>query len=153
MSGGLALLRDIGAYIKTAFAGYADVVAAGSGDDTEVDGPWVDRLGFESLVASIGFETTLGATETLFIAANLQDADDDAGAGVADFGTVYASALQATGGGGGTTESGTLELDFDLSDAKRYVRLQFTPDLSAGSADIADLVGQLILGGASQIPA
>ncbi len=153
MSGGLALLRDIGAYIKTAFAGYADVVAAGSGDATEVDGPWVDRLGFESLVASIGFQTTLAATKTLTLVANLQDATDSAGAGAADFGTGFASAVVATGGGGGTTETGTIEIDYDLSDARRFVRLQFTPDLDAASADLADLVGQLILGGAIEVPA
>ncbi len=152
MSGGLSLLRDIGAYIKQTFAGYADVVAAGSGDDTEVDGPWTDRLGFDSLVASIAWQTTLTDLKTLSIAMNLQDADTDAGVGAGDFGTALASTVQVTSAGGGV-EVGVTSLDFDLSDAKRYVRLQFTPDLDAASADLADLIGQLILGGAQEVPA
>lgn len=152
MSGGLALLRDIGAYIKTAFAGFADVLAAGAGDNVEVSGPWIDRLGFESLVASVGWFTTLADGEDLALAMNLQDATDSAGAGAADFGTALVSKVLVVNSGGGT-EEGTEELDFDLSGARRFVRLQFTPNLSASGTDTADLVGQLILGGAIEVPA
>ncbi|MBM3535782.1 MAG: hypothetical protein FJX60_22445 [Alphaproteobacteria bacterium] len=128
-----------------------DIVAGGAGDNTEVDRAYVDRRGFASLKAVIAYTATLQAGETLKIAANLQDDADGAGVGT-DFGDALASATVATGPGGGGTRTGVIELDFDLSGANRYTRLQFTPNLSASGTDVAELSAVYILAGATDDP-
>lgn len=145
--------RDIGAQITGRAAGAADVTAAGSGDNTEVSGPYIDRRGFLSAKLVIHYKAVLQQDETISIAANLQDADSTGGSGLGDFGNAVANAVQATGGAGGSTEEGVVELDVDLSGAKQYVRAQFTPDLSASGTDTAIVSAVLILGGADVIPA
>ena len=147
-----ALMEDIGNFIKTVFAGFATATAGGAGDATEVDGGWIDRLGYDSLVASMGFRAVLAQTQTLTLAANLQDADDDQGTGAADFGDALAATVVATGETGGSTEVGTKEVDFNLRGARRYVRLQFTPNLSAANTDTATVMAQAVLAGAVRSP-
>jgi hypothetical protein len=149
MRGNISLMQDIGNFIKTMFGGEASIVAAGAGDNTEVNGPWIDREGFESLVASIGFTTTLTAAQTLALLGNLQDADDIAGTGAADFGAALSSTVVATGAG---TVVGTQSMDFSLAGARRYVRVQWTPNLSAGATDTARLMAQYVMGGAVRSP-
>ena len=128
-----------------------DIVAGGSGDNTEVDCAYVDRRGFASLKAVIAYTATLQVGETLKIAANLQDDADGVGVGT-DFGDALASTTVATGPGGGGTRTGVIELDFDLSGADRYARLQFTPNLSASATDVAELSAVYILAGATDDP-
>ena len=128
-----------------------DIVAGGAGDNTEVDCAYVDRRGFASLKAVIAYTATLQAGETLKIAANLQDDADGVGVGT-DFGDALASATVATGPSGGGTRTGVIELDFDLSGANRYARLQFTPNLSASGTDVAELSAVYILAGAIDDP-
>lgn len=128
-----------------------DIVAGGAGDNTEVDCAYVDRRGFASLKAVIAYTATLQAGETLKIAANLQDDADGVGVGT-DFGDALASTTVATGPSGGGTRTGVIELDFDLSGANRYTRLQFTPNLSASATDVAELSAVYILAGATDDP-
>ncbi|MHC1792124.1 hypothetical protein [Solidesulfovibrio sp.] len=134
------------------FAAISAATAGGTGDATEVDGAYIDRQGFSSLKVLIGYKATLAATKTLAVAANLQDASSSAGAGVADYGDTMASAVVATGATGGSTETGVVELDFDVSGAGRYVRVQYTPDMSATGIDTATLAAVYVLGGAQVQP-
>lgn len=145
--------RDIGAQLAPRACGGVEATAGGAGDATEKDGQWIDRQGYLSATLVITYEATLGDGETLSIAANLQDADDDQGTGAADYGDAIANAVVATGGTGGSTEVGQVRQDVDLSGAKQYVRGQFTPDLSAGTTDVAVVSAVLILGGADEVPA
>lgn len=147
------LARNIGAQIKAAACQAASIVAAGAGDNTEVDGEWIDRQGYLSASLVILFDAVLADGEDISIGANLQDASDDQGTGAADYGAAIASAVRATGGVGGSTEIGVVKVDFDLSGADRYVRAQFTPDLSAANTDTAIVSAILVLGGADVIPA
>jgi len=148
-----AAMSDIGALLAARYASAGvDVTAAGSGDATEVDGAWIDRRNYTSMKAVIVYTTTLQSGETLSVAANLQDASDSSGTGAADFGDALTSTVQATGESGGSTETGVVELDFDLSAADRYVRLQFTPDLSASGTDTAELAAVYIIGGSNENP-
>ncbi len=148
-----ASMQDAGALIAARYgAAGIDATAGGAGDATEVDGAWIDRRGFSSLKVVIAFTATLAQAATLSIAANLQDASDSSGTGAADHGTALASAVRATGGTGGSTETGVIELDFDLSAADRYVRIQFTPDLSAANTDVAELAAIYVLAGATDNP-
>ena len=145
--------QNVGANLAARYAAAGvDATAAGTGDNTEVNGAYIDRSDFFSVKCVIAYTATLAEGETLSIAANLQDATSAAGAGVADFGTAYASTVVATGGTGGSTETGVLELDFDLLTADQFIRLQFTPDLSAGATDVAELAAVYILGGSNENP-
>lgn len=150
---GMARFKNFGAFFKGVFSDFTSVTAGGGGDGAEVDGAWISRQDFESLSVLLPFETTLGATETLSIALNLQHADDSSGTGVEDFGDAVANAVQATGAGGGSTETGVVKADFDLTEAKEFVRVQYTPTMSAGTTDTADIMSLLILGGAVELPA
>ena len=63
-----------------------------------------------------------------------------------------AGGWRSTGPSGGGTRTGVIELDFDLSGADRYTRLQFTPNLSASATDVAELSAVYILAGATGDP-
>lgn len=150
--------KDVGAYIKPVRAGAeVDVTAGGSGDATEVNSAWIDRKDFESMEFILSYTATLGAAATLALIANVQDADDASGNGAADVSTSFLSALSsttlATGDSGGSTETGVYALGVDLTRLKRYVRVQWTPNLSAANTDTAKLSQLAILGGAKYPPA
>lgn len=150
--------KDLGAYILPKFAAAeTDVTAGGAGDNTEVNGAWIDTQGFESLEFLMTYTATLAAAATLSLAANVQDADDISGTGAADVSTDYLSALPATvvstGATGGSTNKGAYALGIDLTMCKRYVRVQFTPNLSAANTDTAKIGATYLLGGAKYPPA
>ena len=144
---------DIGAHITSRFGGAGRALAAGTGDATEVDSGWIDRTGKFSAKLIISYTATLADTETISFAANLQDASAAAGTGAADFGTALASTVQATGDTGGTTETGVVELDFNLMTADNFIQAQVTPDLSASGTDVATWAAVIVLGGAETLPA
>ncbi|WP_313669151.1 hypothetical protein [Sandarakinorhabdus sp.] len=149
-------IENIGSKISVArAAANTAATAGGSGDNTAVTGVIIDRaaLGWpQSAVFAVPFTTTLGATNTLSVAMTVQDGDNS---GLSDAGTfaTRANGVVATGPGGGGTVTGVVELDVNLSGAKRYVRLNFTPDLSAANTDTAALSAVAVLGGATRLPA
>ncbi len=129
--------------------------AGGSGDNTAVTGVIIDRAAFgwaQSAVFAVPFTATLGATETLSVAMTVQHGEDS---GLSDVGTLAtrANAVVATGPSGGGTVTGTVEFDVNLSGARRYVRLNFTPDLSRANTDTAALSAVTVFGGAIRLPA
>lgn len=145
--------KDFGAYMKPVRAGAeVDVTAAGSGDATEVDGAWIDTKGYESLEFILSYTATLQADETMTFAANVQDADTIGGSGAADVATTHLSAMAATtvatGDSGGSTETGVHSIGIDLTMCKRFVRVQWTPNLSASGTDTAKIGSLYVLGGA-----
>ena len=71
-----ATQMDIGELITPQACGHATPTAAGSGDATEVDGAWIDRLGYSSAKLVIYYSATLTEAKTLSLAANMQDASD-----------------------------------------------------------------------------
>lgn len=143
----LAQMRDFGALCGARFLDYFAFTT--STDGSEQTSAYIDRTGFESCKVVLAYETTLTAAETLTIAANLQNDDDGAGTNLADFGDAMTAAVVATGESGGSTENGVVELDFDLSTARRYIRVQFTPTLSASSSDVGAIMAIAIMGGAT----
>jgi hypothetical protein len=129
--------------------------AGGAGDNTAVTGVIIDRaaLGWpQSGVVAIPFTTTLAAAATLSVAMTVQDGDASNLSDAATFAS-RANAVVATGPGGGGTVTGVVELDVNFSGAKRYVRANFTPDLSAGGTDTAALSEVIVFGGAIRLPA
>lgn len=128
--------------------------AGGSGDATAVTGVIIDRaaLGWpQSAVIAIPFTATLAATATLTITDTLQHGDNS---GLSDAATLSTQTAQtvATGPAGGGTVTGVYERNVSLRGAKRYVRVNFTPDLSAANTDTAALSAVLVTGGAERLP-
>ena len=152
---GMADVRDLHsvATVRRAAANTA-VTAGGAGDNTLVTGVIIDRaaLGWpKSLVAAIPFTTTLAQAATLSIGYTLQHGDAANLSDAATFATANL-AVVATGGVGGSTETGTFEVGVNIEGARRYVRLNFTPDLSAGGTDTAALSAVLVFAGADRLP-
>jgi hypothetical protein len=149
--------RDIGEEITTRNGALSAIpVAGGAGDATEVTGLSIDRNGLGSLYESCKLvvfgQGNVTSGLTLSIAANLQDSADDST--FADFGTAHANAVALTGASGGSTQSAfVVELDNDLRGANRYIRCQFTPDLSDTNDDTANVNCLIIFGGATTYPA
>lgn len=149
-------LRNIGALISVLRAS-ANVAATagGSGDATEVVGAIIDRgeIGFpQSCVLAIPFSATLAEGETLSIACDIESSNDSNLSGATAVKTA-ASVVVATGPSGGGIVTGTLELDAAIMGAGRYVRANFTPELSAADTDTAALSSVLVFGGADRLPA
>lgn len=149
--------HNLGAAIKVmrAAANLSNVAAAGQ-DNAEQTGVIIDRQvtgsgKAASAVFAIPYTATLAAAATFSLAYKVESGDDS---GLADVAILKqaATAVVATGGGGGTTETGCFEIDVDLAAAGRYIRLKYTPDLSAGAVDTSQTSGEVVLGGFRQIP-
>ena len=148
-------LRSIGDKIavRRAAANTA-VTAGGAGDNTLVTGVILDRttVGHAlSAVLAIPFTATLAQGATLTISGVVQEGD---AANLSDAVTLQtiAPTVVATGPTGGGTVTGTFEVNVPLMAAGRYVRANFTPDLSAGATDTAALSAVLVFGGADRLP-
>ena len=149
----LPLYTDIGSVVDGALSHTeVSVTAGGGGDGVAAVGQAIDRLPpgsgpHDSCAFLVAAEAVLGDGETLTFGAILvQTAVGDdtgpTGAWVAldntgNPGNVRTEDLTLTGGSGGTTERGVLQVNANLQPAERYVRLSFTPDLSAGGVDTA----------------
>lgn len=128
----------------------ASAIAAGAGDNTKVTGLTIDRLGFRSGSILISYETALAEDATLTLAIEIQESDDDSSWDTAV--VIQAATVVATGGTGGTTENGVLQIGDQWEARKRYIRYNVTPNLSAGATDTATWSGIVILGDAFEIP-
>jgi hypothetical protein len=125
---------------------HSTATAAGSGDATSVTGISIDRQGFtnggipKSAMASVIYQATLASGKTLSIGYAIQDSADNST--FADFQTAT-YAVVATGPSGGGEVVGSFNVAVDLSNARRYVRMNYNPDLSATGTDTAyaDAVG------------
>ncbi|WP_127104363.1 hypothetical protein [Pararhodobacter zhoushanensis] len=148
-------IRSIGDLIAVRnAAGPAALTAAGTGDNTAVTGVIIDRAALnwpQSCTVVIPFIATLAAAATLSVTATLQDGDNSALSDAATFAAI-ASGVAATGESGGSTEQSQIEVDVSLAGAKRYVRLNFTPDLSAGATDTARVGAVIAFGGSNRLP-
>lgn len=116
--------------------------AGGTGDATTVTGLTIDRfaLGGGSMAqdAAVGviYEATLASGATIRFGYAIQDSAD--GSTWADYQTATYSAAVATGPNGGGAVGGVFDIgSVNLTSARRYVRLNYNPDLSAGGTDTA----------------
>lgn len=140
----LVLQRDVaalGSLLRLSAASSA--VAGGAGDNATVTGVTIDRLGFGNgslagvLNAGVAYDAVLAAAATLSISYVVQDSDD--GVTFASYRTGAASVV-ATGPAGGGAVNGVFDIgSINLSSARRYIRLNYTPDLSAANTDTAAL--------------
>ncbi len=141
-------------YVKN-IAGLVDVsrmsdhstaTAASTGDATSVTGLTIDRMGFStgsmprSAMMSVVYEATLASGKTISIGYAVQTSDDNSS--WTDYLTAT-YAVVATGGSGGSVAKGSFNVAVDLNNARRYVRINYNPDLNATGTDTfyADAVG------------
>lgn len=149
-------LTDLGGHVKSLYGGCTNtagapivVVAAGAGDGVAITGATIDRLNFESAVVVLPFLAALQQDETLTISSlEYQESADGSSWDTAV--SIDASEVVATGDTGGSNESGQLAVKVDLESKKRYIRFNFTPDLSAGATDTAIVASVVVLGGAKR---
>lgn len=148
------LQRNFGALntVKRAAANTA-ATAGGTGDNTEVTGVIIDRaaLGWpKSAVLVIPFTATLAATETLQIAVSVKEGEASNLSDAAVLKAVAATTV-ATGPGGGGTVTGEYEVELNLEGAGRYIRADWTPNLSRANTDTAALSAVLSFGPGERI--
>lgn len=151
MSNSAAFTADFNALFALAFLASGQATAAGSGDDTKVTGNTIDLSGFRSGTIAIPYSATLQQDETLSMAVEIQESDDGTSWDTAE--ELQASAVEATGDTGGSTETGIVRIADNFEGRKRYVRVNVTPDLSASGTDTAFWTAVLVQGGAEELPA
>jgi hypothetical protein len=148
-------LRDIGSLVTVQRAiANTSLTAAGTGDNTAVVGAIHDRAAIgspQSAVLAIPFTATLAATATLTISGTVEHAEAANMSGAATLQTISATVV-ATGPAGGGTVTGCLEVSVPLMGARRHLRANITPDLSAGGTDTAAVSGVFVFGGATRLP-
>jgi hypothetical protein len=151
-----SMAHNIDAYIGAATASdNAALTAGGTGDNTLVTGLVIDRVALGSpLSASFvaRYKAVLAAAATLSLAYSIET-DDNSGFSSP---TVLQSATTAvidTGAGGGSTQRGVYRIPVDFAGAEQYVRIKFTPDLSAANTDTAEVSIVAVLGGQDFLPA
>lgn len=154
----MVIQRNIGALISPKIASaITALTAGGSGDATAVTGLTIDRAALRMPLSAdlvLSYTATLAATKTLsFGTVKIQDSAD--GSTWADVSTISITdpGVVATGPTGGATVSGQVSIPVALAGARRYVRANCTPDLSATSTDTASVVEHLIFGGFDRFPA
>lgn len=150
------MLFDINGRIKVKrAAANTSATAAGTGDNTQVTGVTIQRSAIglpRSVTFAIPYTTTLASAATLSLAYIVETSANSNMASPTEL-TNVASAVIDTGGSGGSTNTGTVEIGVDLSGAKDYVRLKFTPDLSATGTDTAALAAVAVFGSFDELPA
>lgn len=135
-----------------------NILAAGTGDNTAVTGATIDRFvsvaqgnGDTALNAInsgklvITAKATLTSSQTLSLAVEYQTSTD---------GSTWATAvsLRSTSALLSATGSTQLEYDLNLKSLPRYIRFNYTPDLSAGSTDTAVIAATFLGGDCSASP-
>lgn len=152
-----AAAHNIDAFIGAATASdSATLTAGGTGDNTQVNGLVLDRNALGSpLSASFlaRYKAVLGQANTLSLSATVQTADDSGISTNVNTLATFTKAVVDTGGTGGSTQRGVVRFPVDFAGAQQYVRIQFTPDLSAANTDTAEVSVVAVLGGQDFLPA
>jgi hypothetical protein len=159
-------LSALGEQVACSLALSRRLTAAGTGDNSEVDGEDIDRFVngtnasggiFGSVVFAVTARATLTEAKTLVVKATLQDSADgstwaDVAAALQPSGAADSTIRTLTGGVGGTTETSINEIALDCASLRRYVRIQLHCDLSHSGTDVADVHCVAVKGGASALP-
>ena len=138
--GGLALLRDVGAYIKAAIGS----IPLSSLGGAAVNGPAINRLGFDSCVLHTAGGSATGSPTAQTLDAKLQESED----GSTAWTDITGAAITQI-----TADDSEAQVDVDLSGVKKFIRVVQTVVLTAGTSPEWPVSSIVILGGASQVPA
>lgn len=142
--------QNAGAFLKSMACGLATATAGGTGDNTAVTGATIDRQGFGSAQLVVVAKSTLASNETLKVAAEIQDSVLGDGSDWTTAEVLYATTTVDTGAQ--TAHVTEKRTNIDLSKYSRYVRINFTPNLSASGTDTTVVAATLVLGGPASLP-
>jgi len=164
--------HDIGHMLvtKVGLASFAITAASTASDNIEQNGLLIDRspagTDLNDILTSakvvVPYSMTIGTTNNTFtVSANVQHSATTASTAFTDFSqlgtTVAVSSVVETRTTAANPTSGILEINYDLSGAARYVRVQVTGNLSdastAAGLDTGDIAAVWIFGGSEQPPA
>lgn len=139
---------NVGAELKSATCAASRLVAAGAGDAAEVTAPGVSRKGFGSAKLVIAAHSNNTAAQKLTLTsvkvAYAPDNNGVPGAYGTDIQLLAATTDLVTGTG---DNYGQFEQDLDFTATDQWVRVKYTPDLTAGATDVAEVAAVLVLGG------
>jgi hypothetical protein len=127
--------------------------AAGTGDNTTKTGIVIDREALNmpmSAVATVLADATLSSGANLKVTFSIAEGPDGT-----NFSTYQTTGAQTTltAVGGASTKSGQVSLAVNLSGARRYVRLDHIPDLSAAGTDTSLTRAVWAFSGEDRLPA
>ena len=147
--------KDIGSLVTARVASaFAASTAGGAGNAAAVTGPTLQRslIGMpRSAALVLAFTATLAAGKTLSLGAvSIQDSAD--GVSFAPYQLFVDPGIVATGPANGGTMAAEVTLKAALSGARDYVRVVFTPTLSATATDTATVLALLLFAGFSLLP-
>ena len=131
------------------------VTAAATEDNVKVTGETID-LGTgldrpDSGVLVVSGIASLQATETLTLAAELQESSDGSTWDTAV--AIYTATTVATGVTGGSTGLGFVKASHvKIKPRKQYIRFNVTPNLSASGTDTATWTAAFVGGGIMRVP-
>lgn len=156
----IVLLKDVASLLEPALASaFTSVTAGGTGDNTAVTGTTLDRfaLGGGSLPLTVEFvlawTATLAANKSLtFKNLKVEQSSDGSNWDSTAYATFTDPGAVATSAGGGTV-TGVTKVGLDIKGAKRYIRFDWTPDLTASGTDTATVVAMAVLAGFDRLPA
>jgi hypothetical protein len=177
MSNPLIEGKDLGNItVPVPASAYVTATAGGAGDNTAVVGLTIDRATLTPFgagntltnviptgaVFEVFYECVLAAAATVSIKnVKVEDSAD---------GTTWATVLDQTGvagpippswpvagvidtgGTGGSTQRGVVAFGTDIKRCRRYVRFDWTPDLSATSVDTGKFTVTAVLSGIDEVP-
>ncbi len=155
---------------------HVSATAGGAGNNVAVTGLTIDRntlqpYGAAAAVANampvgavflVNYEAALGAGNTLSVnAVKIEHSADGSTWSTYVAQTAVVANINAdwplagvvdTGATGGSTQRGVVAFGTNLQGAMRYVRFDFTPDLSAASTDTANIAVCAVLSGYGEVP-
>ena len=124
---------DIGSLLVSNYQGIGSLTAGGVGDNTAINGNSFYAGTYGSGKILVVYTATLAATKTLSLKVELKHSEDN----VTFISVTIKDGVIATGGAGGSTETGVFEYDFNREKLGAYVKVTVTPDLNAANTDTA----------------
>ena len=143
--------KDFGSRSVSRYVGNKKLIVAGSGtDNSKVTGAAIDRIVNGGLARScklvIPYEAVLAEGKKISFTVGLTDCATSNGS-YSTATAIQAATAAATGGTGGSTEVGNVELDIDLSGYAQFLKFEITADLDASGTDTANWFSSVVLGG------
>jgi hypothetical protein len=127
------------------------ITAAGTGDNTAVTGQSIDTYASgqrgESMSFIVAAHADLTATKVLTVAAEYQTSEDNSTWAAAV--SLYSATTVVSGTG---EQYGVKETHLKIKGLPRYIRFNYTPNLTASGSDTAVVVGVAVMGGCKYAP-
>ena len=149
------LNRDLSNLVEAAIVNTNGLATAGgAGNNVARTGLTIDRNAYGvalGAMVAIAYTAVLGATNTLTIRQCQVEHSPD-GSAWSVLRTFPDPGVVATGPAGGGTVNSAVLIQLDLKSANRYVRFDYTPQLSAASVDTCNSMPIAIMHGHDRYP-